>query len=158
MIRVGRPGDLQQMVELGYRLCDRTPYAHIPRDRPSIVRTFTQAMSSALGCAFVSEHEGKLTGLLIGVAQELWWSRMRFATDLVFYAERAGAGVLLGRQFLDWAWNVPRMVDVTMGQSSGLDPERSAAIYRRLGLQRVGGLYCAVKPAFAKEGELCQAS
>lgn len=144
-VRRATPADLAQMVMLGYRLCDKTPYAHIERDRPSIVRTFTMAMSSQFGCAFVAEREGKLTGILVGAAQQLWWSRVRYATDLCFYSERAGDGYALLKKFIAWAWNTPSVIEITMGQSSGIDTKRSAALYRRAGLTLVGGLYTAVR-------------
>lgn len=133
------------MVELGFRLCDRTPYARIKRDRPSIVKTFSAAMSSKFGCAFVTERDGKLTGMLVGVAQELWWSRSRFATDLVFYSERVGDGLKLMRRFVEWAWATPGVVEITMGQSSGINARGAEAFYRRGGLELVGGVYTAVK-------------
>lgn len=144
-IRKAVPEDLNAMVDLAYRLCDRTPYAHIARDRPSVVKTFCMAMSSQFGCAFVTEHQGSISGLLIGVAQQLWWSRARYATDLVFYSERAGDGYRLLKRFMDWAWSAPGVVEITMGQSSGIDPKRSAALYRRAGLELVGGVYTAAK-------------
>lgn len=146
-VRKATPNDLQQMVELGFRLCDKTPYAHIERDRPSIVRAFTMAMSSQFGCAFVTETErdGKLTGILVGAAQQLWWSRVRYATDLCFYSERAGDGYAMLKKFIAWAWGTPCVIEITMGQSSGIDTKRSAALYRRAGLTLVGGLYTMVR-------------
>lgn len=144
-VRKATPADLQQMVELGYRLCDKTPYAHIERDRPSIVKTFCVSMSSQFGCAFVAERAGKLTGILVGVAQQLWWSRTRYATDLCFYSEHAGDGYQLLKRFVAWAWKTPGVIEITMGQSSGIDTKRSAALYRRAGLTLVGGIYTAVR-------------
>lgn len=142
-VRKAVPNDLTQMVALGYRLCDLTPYKDIPRDRPSIVRAFSVSMSSQFGCAFVTERDGKLTGLIVGIAQQLWFSRARYATDLLFYSEHPGDGYKLLKQFLSWAWKVPGVVEVTMGQSSGM--RRSDALYRRAGLQRVGGVFTMVR-------------
>lgn len=141
--RRATPNDLQQMIELGYRLCDQTPYKNIPRDRPAIVRTFTRAMSSQFACAFVTERDGKLTGLIVGIAEQLWFSRARYATDLLFYSEHPGDGRKLLKLFLAWAWKVPGVVEVTMAQSSGM--KSVGSLYRREGLQRVGGLFTMVR-------------
>lgn len=153
-VRRATPNDLQAMVELGSRLADRTIYAGIPRDRQLIVRTMVSCMSSQFGCAFVAEREGKITGMLLGVAEQFWWSRARYATDLILHSEYAGDGLALSRAFLAWAQKVPGVVEVTMGQSSGLDVERSERFYQFLGLRKVGGLYTKI----LREDVSCQAS
>jgi hypothetical protein len=63
------------------------------------------------------------------------------ATDLAFYAERPGAGLALLRAFIRWAWNLPAVVEVTMAQSAGIDSDRMAAVYKRAGMSRVGGMF-----------------
>lgn len=141
MIRKGTSYDLQAVIELGYRLCDRTPLAKVPRDRPSIVQTITSCMNSQFGCCFVAEHNKQLTGVILGTAQQLWFSRKRQAVDLMFTAETPRDGIRLLRAFVDWAWKVPGVVEVCGAQSSGIEVERTAKVYERLGFERTGGVF-----------------
>lgn len=111
-------------------------------DRMSITKTYGQCISSALGFGKVAVHDQKLTGVLLGVAAPLWWSDKRYASDLIFYSERAGDGLKLLRHFVAWARTVPRVVEISCGQSSGIEVERTAVLYRRAGFSHVGGLWC----------------
>ena len=98
-----------------------------------------------LGFAKVAEHDKKITGFMLGVVDTLWWSRDRYASDLIFYSERAGDGLRILRRFIEWANSVPRVVEITCAQSSGINVERSSLIYERAGFTKVGGLWCMSK-------------
>jgi hypothetical protein len=141
MIRYATPHDLQAIIEVGYRLCDRTSLADIPRDRPSIVHTITDCIASQFGCCFVAEHDKKITGVLLGIAQQFWFSRKRQATDLMFTAETPRDGWRLARAFIDWAWRVPGVIRVDFAQSSGIDVARTDKFFKRLGCEHTGGVY-----------------
>lgn len=141
MIRKATAKDLQAIIEMGYRLCDRTPQAKVDRDRQAIAQTITHCMNSSLGCCFVSERDGRLTGVIVGVAQQYWFSRKRQAVDLMFTSEHPGDGLQLLRKFVDWAWAAPGVVEVTMAQSSGIEVERTGVLFERVGFHRVGGVY-----------------
>lgn len=141
MIRKATAYDLQAIVDLGYRLCDRTPLADVPRDRPAVVQAITNCMHSQFGCCYVAEHDKQITGVILGIAQQYWFSRKRQAVDLMFTAETAGDGIQLARAFIEWAWRVPNVVEVALAQSSGLDIERTGKLYQRLGLEHSGGVY-----------------
>lgn len=141
MIRKATAHDLQAVIEMGYRLCDRTPQAHVKRDRPAIAQTLTSCMNSAFGCCFVAEHAGQLTGVIVGIAQQYWFSRQRQAVDLMFTAERPGDGIQLLRKYVEWGWAVPGVVEVSIAQSSGIEVDRTAVLFERVGFQRVGGVF-----------------
>lgn len=141
MIRQARVADWPAFYELGQRLLSRTPYSKFPVDRQSAMHAYGQCISSALGFAMVAESDGKLTGVLLGVADRLWWSNKRYASDLIFYSEDGRSGLALMRAFIKWAESVPGVVDITMAQSSGINIEKTAALYRRCGFQRVGNLW-----------------
>lgn len=141
MLRKATAHDLQAVIEMGYRLCDRTPQAHIPRDRQAIAQTITSCMHSSLACCFVTERSGQLSGVIVGVAQQYWFSRKRQAVDLMFTSEHPGDGLRLLHKFVDWAWAVPGVVEVTMSQSSGIEVERTGRLFEREGFRHVGGVY-----------------
>lgn len=158
MIRKGRIDDFPQFWTLGKRLLERTPYAELEMDRASIARTFGQCCNSALACCFVADHGGILTGVILGVAQDLWWSRSRSASDLIFYAETPGDGARLLAAFERWAWNVPRIGDVTVAQSSGIDVDRMDALYTRRGFRRVGAVYTKTRTDHERRSQSSQES
>ena len=150
MIRKGRYEDITRILELANKAGDLTPYSQVPRDRQSMVQVVTSCMASRFSCCFVAEHEGILTGVLLAQAPELWFSKKRAATDLLFYSERAdGAGLI--REYLQWAWSVPQVIEVSLAQSSGLDMDRFEKLCAYAGLQRMGSVYGLVKPPKAAE-------
>jgi hypothetical protein len=151
MIRNAQIADIPQLIALGKRLLELTPYADVKIDTLIAGQTLGQCINSAFGIALVAVHEGKITGLLLGAAVPLWFSKSRSATDIVTYAETPGDGYRMIRRFIRWAWAVPNVIEVTMAQSSGVDVERTGKLYERVGLARVGAIYTAVREPEAAE-------
>lgn len=149
MIRRATIADFPQWQELGARLLARTPYASIPIDQRAVAAIYGQCVNSKLACCFVAEHDGKITGTIAGVVQELWFARRRYASDLLFVAETPGDGPKLLRAFVDWAWSVPNVAEVTCGQSSGIDIQAMDGLYRWAGMRKVGAIYTIVRQAGA---------
>lgn len=153
MIRAGKHTDLAQIMTLANRVGDLSPYYRgIPRDRQGMVQTVTQCIASQFGCCLVAENDGRLTGVLLAQAVELWFSKCRTATDLLFYSEIAGDGFRMAKAYSAWAWSVPRVCEVTMAQSTGLDIERTTRLLRLAGFEHVGGVFTQLKnPTAATE-------
>lgn len=141
MIRDATISDWPALYALGQRLVARTPYSHLSIDRERTLKVYGQCLSSALGFAKVSESDGQITGVLLGIADRLWWSKARYASDLVFYCEDGRSGLPLMRAFVEWAWSIPGVVEITMGRSSGIDVHKTDALYRRCGFEKVGSLW-----------------
>lgn len=146
MIRKGTYQDLQQILALANKAGDLTPYAHVPRDRPTMAQAVTTCIASKFSCCFVSEHDGKLTGVLLAQAPELWFSKKRAATDLLFYCE-SGDGIYLIREYLQWALALPGLVEVSLAQSSGVEIERFEKLCEHAGMRKMGAVYSLVKVA-----------
>lgn len=151
MIRRAVIADFPQWLELGKRLLSRTPYSSIEVDQRAVNAMYGQFVNSKLACCFVAEHEGRITGTIAGVVQELWFARRRYASDLLFVAETPGDGPRLLREFVDWAWSVPNVAEVTCGQSSGIDVQAMDGLYRWAGMRKVGAIYTMVRPPGASE-------
>jgi hypothetical protein len=128
-----------------------SPFAEIEPDWVAVGKLFRQCLSSKLGCVLVAEHGGRLTGTLIGLAQQWWWCRKRVASDLTLYSQYPGDGPALLEAFVAWAWSVPTVVHVVCGQSSGIDIERTGAMYLGAGMKQIGGLYYLERPAISQE-------
>ncbi len=151
MIRKATTGDLPKILELGRRLIKNTPYRDQKLDIMVCGNTLGNCISSALGFAEVAVHKGELTGMFLGCAIPLFYSKARMASDIIIYSERAGDGVRMTRHFIDWAWKIPNVVEVTLSQSSGINIERTGKIYARLGLQKAGEIWTMQRPAVAAE-------
>ena len=151
MIRNAKISDLPQLMELGKRLHKLSPYPDVPIDLQTCASTLGQCISSAFGFAVVAVHEGKITGFIMGAAVPLWFSKKRGVTDFITYAETAGDGYRMIRRFVDWGWSIPNVIEITLAQSSGIDVDRTAKLYERVGLHRVGSIYTAVRPVNAAE-------
>lgn len=150
MIRRATIADFPQWRALGARLLARTPYAHIPIDQQSVAGVFGKCCNSKLACCFVAEHEGRITGTIAGVVEELWFARRRYASDLLFVAETPGDGPRLLQAFVEWAWTVPNVAEVTCGQSSGIEVQAMDGLYRWAGLHKVGAIYTMTRPQAAE--------
>ena len=156
MIRNAQVADLPGILRVGRRLQAQTPYADIPVDIQTVGNTLGHCISNAFGFAMVAVdvpkyNEPDITGFILGAAVPLWFSRNRSASDIVTYAESAGDGYKMIKAFVTWAWSIPKVVEVTMAQSSGVEVDRSGVLYERAGLVRVGNLYTAVREVAAAE-------
>ena len=146
MIRRATHDDFVQWIELCQKFHAKTPFAGVEPDIPGCSKLFRQCLASKLGCVFVADRGGRLSGTLLGVAQEWWWCRKRVASDLIFFAERPGDGIAMLRAFVDWAWSVPSVIDIMPGTSSGIDIDRTDQLYERVGFRRIGSLFYMRRP------------
>jgi len=152
MIRNARVSDLPRIRSCAERLHKKSVYADVPSDLQTFSHTLGQCINNAFGFAMVSVQHGQIRGFMLGAAVPLWFSKKRSASDIVTYCESVGDGYRMIKAFRDWAWSIPGVIEITMAQSSGIETERTGKIYERLGLERIGNLYTAVrKPETAEE-------
>lgn len=151
MIRSATIGDLPGILGLMRKLQPKTPYGDIPIDVQSVAQVLGQCVSSAFGFAVVAQHNGEITGFMLGAAQPIWFSKKRQATDFMVHSDRAGDGYFMIKRFMKWAWSVPQVVEITLAQSSGIDIDRTTELYERAGLHRVGSIFTAVRETVAAE-------
>ena len=83
------------------------------------------------------------------MVDELFYSRKKFATDVCAFVreEAKGMGAYVMRAFMRWAWSRTGVVEIILGLSSNIDPERTGAFYEALGFTRVGGIYILKRTA-----------
>lgn len=151
MIRNMTVADFPGVRPCAERLKAKSPYADVPEDLATFASTLGQCINNAFGFAMVAERKGEIVGFLIGAAVPLWFSRKRSASDIACYSEHPGDGYRLIKAFVSWAWSIPNVIEVTMAQSSGIDVDRTAKLYERAGLIRVGNLFTAVRETATAE-------
>lgn len=105
------------------------------------------------GRCWVAEREGKLSGLLVGVHQPLWWADptmgWHIATDLLFTSTHPGDGKALIQSFVTWALANPKIGRIEMALSgSKTELATVERIYGAAGLKREGSFYVLNSPAY----------
>jgi len=138
MIRRANVLDIEGMLALGYRAHARAQN-YPPIDDLSCKRMAAMAVQSKQYIVLVDDVGGVITGMIFGTTDRLAYSTARYATDVLFIAERPGSGIAMLRQFIEWA-KKQNVWEITCGNSAGDDP-RMDNLYRRLGFTKIGGLF-----------------
>lgn len=140
--------DIPWMISVGRVAHSQSENARYAFDEPSARQLGAAAITMKTMCAFVAETDkrspldGNVVGILIGHEDKLPYAKVRFATDIVFYAIEPGAGRALMDRFTTWAFEERRVDQMLLGVSFGGKSARSAtALYRRKGFTPVGGLF-----------------
>jgi len=150
MIRKGRLEEIDQIIEVGTRLLQRSNNKDVPVCRLSVfnvIREFIRRPDKAL---LVADHDGDFTGLLMVAAEAYWWDDQRkgrrYVTDWCFYSEHYGDGVKMLNIATAWAWKLPRVVEVNIARNF-TNAERAAdGMFAIAGFTRAGAMYTAKKP------------
>ena len=133
--------DVDAIIALGKQGHARGENARYAFDDSAARLLVAQCLSTKRLCAFVAEEDG-IVGVLLGQEEQYPYIKMRFATDIALYTERAGAGVALLARFEQWALQERKVDRLLLGVS--FDPERAAGmqrLYRRQGFKHVGGIF-----------------
>jgi hypothetical protein len=152
-VREAKHTDILAIAECAERLIGESYYAGIDIDMPMSKQLALRMISEKLSFVqvIVSEPTGDYDtsychGFMLGAVQQLWFSRARYATDLLTLVDKTaeGYGAIMIRRFIAWAKKQPKVVDITMGVGSAMgDSDRVGELYEGLGLARLGGIYAA---------------
>jgi hypothetical protein len=153
-IRLGDVPDIAAIVELAIELQEQSVYAGIKPDTAKFKLLVANMMGDKTSRVIVIvDDDDKPQGFLIGLVEELFFSRSRYATDLAVYVRKdfRNLAPIMFRSFMQWAKTKPRVVRIMFGISSGVgDIERTGEMYKLLGMSACGGIY-------SKEVKSCQA-
>lgn len=152
MIRPFNPEDIEQVVGMLEYLRQRTPYRCVKPDWPEIVNVVGNAAAKRRGLVLVAEHDSKLTGVLVAIAETYWWQNAqtgaRVASDLIFFSLYPRDGLKMLKRMVQWAFSVPRVIRVECGISSGESIEKVRGLYEAAGLHLEGTLFVANHPRY----------
>lgn len=153
-IRLGNIPDIDAIVELALEVKEQSVYAGIKLDHPKFRLLVASMMGDKTSRVIVIvDDDDKPQGFMLGLVEELFFSRSRYATDLAVYVRKGFRNLApaMFRSFMQWALTKPRVVRIMFGISSGVgDPERTGKMYQTLGMSPCGGIY-------SKEVQSCQA-
>lgn len=146
MIRTGIHADIPAIIKIGQQVIDASTTYIEPVDKDKASYMLRRAINDRQMALFVAERAGQVVGFFIGLIDEHWFSKGRYATDIAFCVlpEHADQGVWLLRRFLRWA-DAAGVKSKQLGLSTGIDiGGRTGQMYEAHGLSRVGGIFAAV--------------
>jgi RimJ/RimL family protein N-acetyltransferase len=139
-IRVANPEDLPRILELGELLHKESPrWSRLSFNRTKAEAQMRMLMTDPRGVVFVAERDGVVVGGIAGFADAHWSSDDIVAQEVSFFmASDARGGMAATRLICALrAWGgMRKAVWLQAGTSTGLDPERTAGLYERLGFSR----------------------
>ena len=139
MIRPATLMDFNTIVEMA--MVETRGYDKLLPDTDKIHRGVTQAISSAKHFCWVSEHDGAITGALIGLSSANLWAQRQNCIVALWTSFKAGDGRKLMKEFLKWI-DTRRIIRVAgiVPDSNHVDP-RVWKLVERLGFRKYGGAY-----------------
>lgn len=143
MIREATTDDIGAIIDLGGELEEQSStIANI--DPLKARKNLAFFMNSKRCLVLVAEHNEEVVGFIVGGIEELWYSQAQSVTDVAFYVRPRyrvyGPGLV--KRLRAWGKQFPKVQDITLGISSGLESvQRTGQLYERLGLKPAGGIF-----------------
>lgn len=150
MIRKGRNEDIPKIFEVGARLRELYYKEHVPMHKPTAFRHLHEFIRSPEKMLLVADHGGPFTGFVMASVEPYWEvdprRGRRYVTDWAFYSERFGDGRKMLKIVVEWAWTMPRVIEVKMGTQIPQSDETLDRLFVGAGAERVGRMYRFDKP------------
>jgi len=150
MIRKAKETDIPYIIETGKRLHERSGNADVPIHKPHVFMLLKSFITIPTRCLIVSEQDEIIRGFVMASAEPFWWADpvrgRRFVTDWAFYSEHRGDGVLMLRAMQEWAWSIPRVVEVACATNVPKGKGLLKKLFLEAGFDHVGGRYKIAKP------------
>lgn len=139
-IRVANPDDLPRILDLGESLHKESPrWSRLSFNRTKAEAFMRMLLTDPRGVIFVAERDGVVVGGIAGWAEEHWCSDDITANEVSFFMAPEARGSMAATRLICAlrAWGEMRGAKwLHAGTSTGLDPERTAGLYERLGFAR----------------------
>lgn len=139
MIRRATSDDIAPIMALARKL--HATIGNLPPiDEQGCRMLLAQALCNKRRLLLVAERDGVVTGFMFGLIEEYFFSKSHYASDVILHSTDGISAAYLVRKFVRWAESMG-VTNIQLGVSSGIAIDRADALYRRLGLTRVGSLY-----------------
>ena len=143
-IREATKKDLKKIVTLLESASEEFGHASVPFCPDTTRNMIQRVINHQNHVVFILVDGDKVKGVLAGLNNQLWYSKKRQVSDLIFYvdSETRGYGARLLSTFLGWARKVPNVVEISIGITSGAkDIDRIGGLLTAVGMTKVGGTY-----------------
>lgn len=139
-IRVATLDDLPRILDLGEQLHNESPrWSRLSFNRQKAESFMRMLLTESRGVVFVAERDGVVVGGIAGIAEAHWSSDDVVAQEVSFFMAPETRGSMAATRLICAlrAWGETRGAKwLQAGTSTGLDPERTAGLYERLGFAR----------------------
>ncbi len=139
MIRPATLADVQAIFDMA--MLETEMYSKLHPDKEKIRKGIIQSISSAKHFCWVGEHDGKVTGVLIGLVSPNLWAQRTNCFIALWKSNVVGDGIKLIRAFKNW------MQDRRVIRVAGIVPDtdeispRAMLLAEYLGFERCGGAH-----------------
>lgn len=140
MIRRATLQDLPYIIELGGALTREGHWSFTSINFKAAMDRLTRAVRSRTEYIAVAEHNARIVGFIILIAQPLWWNPSQWQViDDIIWCERAGMGRQLMKAGIAWAASLPVDVrEIIVSLNSGINTEGASKVLRSVGLAERG--------------------
>jgi len=142
-VRVASFNDVTACITLGAKTLSRSKVNGSVCEM-SARRVLLRAINDKSFNLWIAEHEGVIVGFLLAIKEQHWFSKDKYATDICFVLNdgHGNYAASMIKRFIKWAKEDPKVTDIMLGISSGLDQDgRTGRMYQNLGFTPVGGIY-----------------
>ncbi len=142
-VRLAKFEDVAGALEVGRRVLDRSVIDAELYDLQA-KKLMLRCISDANMNLWVAEHADTIVGFFMGIKEQHWFSREKYASDISFCVDdrHGNYAAPMVRRFIKWAKTDPKVKDITLAISSGLDKDgRTGRMYENLGFTHTGGVY-----------------
>lgn len=142
---------LRQAAELGRELLVGTQYENTKYEELPAILAIQRVAANPDGAVIGAYKGDELVAVIAVIAQPYFWVNQttgdRFVSDLFFVSKHPGAGAMVLRKAINWAWKQPKVVECTFAVSSGVGRhETMSRFFERNGARMIGGMYMVRKP------------
>jgi len=139
-IRPATLDDLDRILDLGEQLHKESPrWSRLSFNRAKAAEFIAQLILGPAGVVFVAEKDGVVVGGIAGMAAAHWCSDDIVAQEVSLFMDPGARGSMAAVRLICalTAWGEIKGAEwLQAGTSTGLDPERTAGLYERLGFSR----------------------
>lgn len=139
-IRPATLNDLPRILELGELLHLESPrWSRLTFNKAKAAHFIARLILEPDGVVFVAERDGVVVGGIAGIATPHWSSDDVVAQEVSLFMAPEARGSMAAPRLVCalQAWgDIRRAKWLQAGTSTGLDPERTAGLYERLGFSR----------------------
>ncbi|MES2973270.1 MAG: GNAT family N-acetyltransferase [Pseudomonadota bacterium] len=143
-IRSATLDDIPTMIAIGREMHEESVFSPYSFDIPTLTLLMSRLIKGDHGIALVEEVDGVVVGGFLGVVWPHFFGPDLQASDLALFIRpeyRGGsAGFRLIRAFITEA-KARGAAQVVLANSTGIQPERVAGLFERVGLRQVGYVY-----------------
>lgn len=144
MIRRATTADIPALVELGARMAAESPeWRDMGYSGQKVSALLSNLIDSPRGLVLVADRGG-VHGVIVAAASEHWACDALVAFELALYVDQDSRGAIAGLQLIKayrkWVAE-SGFKRGTAGITTGLQAERTAALYERAGARRLGVVF-----------------